>query len=754
MYLSACLRIRNEELIIEDTIRHLQRCGVDSFWIYNDRSTDRTLEILTTMGNWKGKIINFNNYDGNTFLLQGSQRNEIIQLCKNESGADWIIYQDADERFYPEINLKNLLLQYNDVDGVTVDLFDAYLTKDNCEYNGESLLELNRLFGPDYRRQLFFFKNKPGVFVPNGAFREPIGVKTCGHTIAIAVLHYGKGISVSHWEETCQHYIKNGSPKMKLKWSDRIGMALHEFSDLGKPLYDRDIIRQVQDTCIYKYNNFCPTISLSIIAKDESELIGDMLDSVGDIIDELVIVDTGSTDNTIDIAKSKSIKYGFDFKLQQELWEDDFAKHRNSSLGLCTKDWVLILDPDEQLDRSDLWRLYDMTLRGTKLYQLTTYNYSNGEFYSGAKITLDKYKEISQGYRTYGESVKGRFFPRMANLHWTGQVHELLEHSARDSGFPLESYSLLPVHHFGKERSVAIMDAKKQRQQELGEIKVKQNPNNSQLRFELGLQYIENGLKDKAIDQFTHAIRIDPTFADAYYNRGVIYYTLNELDKAEADFNVTLQMKPTSKDAMNNLAVLKEMKNDISGAIDIYSKLLELYPDFVSAYNNIGVCMVKTDKIADAIKYYDKAISLLASPPHIANKLVALIKLRAFDKGLDLVHQFIDKLGDFKEAYPSMVLVSIASSIPDLDLARKFLEASKDADIVLYMYNKAKIQELSGNIDDAIQILESCVADESIVKLMSSEQKTAIMSDIDGMKQRVMLNNPCIPNVPNQLPLT
>ena len=46
MHLAACMRIKNEELILQDTINHLKECGVDSLWVFNDRSTDKTLDIL------------------------------------------------------------------------------------------------------------------------------------------------------------------------------------------------------------------------------------------------------------------------------------------------------------------------------------------------------------------------------------------------------------------------------------------------------------------------------------------------------------------------------------------------------------------------------------------------------------------------------------------------------------------------------------------------------------------------------------
>jgi len=84
-------------------------------------------------------------------------------------------------------------------------------------------------------------------------------------------------------------------------------------------------------------------ISLCMIVKNESHNLSRCLDSVKDLVDEMIVVDTGSTDNTVDIAKGYGAKVGF-FE-----WCDDFAAARNHSLSLASGDWILVLDADEEL---------------------------------------------------------------------------------------------------------------------------------------------------------------------------------------------------------------------------------------------------------------------------------------------------------------------------------------------------------------------------------------------------------------------
>lgn len=86
------------------------------------------------------------------------------------------------------------------------------------------------------------------------------------------------------------------------------------------------------------------TLSLCIICKDEERNIKCCLDSIDNLVDEIVIVDTGSLDKTIDIAKYYTDKiYKFN-------WTNNFSDARNFSLEKATSDWILILDCDEILE--------------------------------------------------------------------------------------------------------------------------------------------------------------------------------------------------------------------------------------------------------------------------------------------------------------------------------------------------------------------------------------------------------------------
>ena len=86
-------------------------------------------------------------------------------------------------------------------------------------------------------------------------------------------------------------------------------------------------------------------LSVAMMMRDEEKHIAKVLESVKDIADEIIIVDTGSTDKSIKIAKS----FGPKIKIYNHPWEDDFSLHRNQGIGYCSGDWILIIDADEEL---------------------------------------------------------------------------------------------------------------------------------------------------------------------------------------------------------------------------------------------------------------------------------------------------------------------------------------------------------------------------------------------------------------------
>jgi len=123
-----------------------------------------------------------------------------------------------------------------------------------------------------------------------------------------------------------------------------------------------------------------------MITKNEEKFLESCLSSVKSIVDEIIIVDSGSIDKTKEIAANFNAKI-IDFK-----WDNDFSAARNESLKYATKDWIIVLDADEVVSGNDLEKIKRLTEnKDVDGYKLIQRNYSGkGEF-------ADDYEE-SKGF--------------------------------------------------------------------------------------------------------------------------------------------------------------------------------------------------------------------------------------------------------------------------------------------------------------------------------------------------------------------
>lgn len=147
------------------------------------------------------------------------------------------------------------------------------------------------------------------------------------------------------------------------------------------------------------------SISLCMIVKNEERVLKRCLDSVKDIVDEIIIVDTGSHDKTKDIAKKYTDKI-YDFK-----WEDDFSKARNFSFSKATKEYILWLDADDVILNEDKEKLLELKSSLDKNVDIVMMKYN---------IAYDKSGEATYSYN------RERLVKRDKEYKWVSPVHEVI----------------------------------------------------------------------------------------------------------------------------------------------------------------------------------------------------------------------------------------------------------------------------------------------------------------------------------------
>jgi len=220
-------RVRNEALIIEDTIKHfLGYCT--HVILYDDCSTDDTVALALSAGGDRLSLIRGDHWSLNRVAEETRHRSLLLGEARS-MGADWVLCFDADERLEGELpELRGA--------GFCFRLFDGYMTSAFCDpHRRGSLAKLPRLWGPEYRDILMLFRTDSAQYKGLDQ-REPI----VAGSIALApvyVRHYGKCLSIQHWEDTCEYYAKYFPKRYRVKWQARKGRAIHTLSDFHRTLY-------------------------------------------------------------------------------------------------------------------------------------------------------------------------------------------------------------------------------------------------------------------------------------------------------------------------------------------------------------------------------------------------------------------------------------------------------------------------------------------------------------------------------------
>lgn len=235
--LVAMTRMRNEALILPDTLDYLSG-QVDAIVAYDDASTDDTVNILREHPK-VALIIANQSWEKDVAArkqAEGRHRGLLLDIARAELPHDWMLCFDPDERVTE--NLREFVSNAGDCDAVRVRLFDAYMTPDDhAPYRSDlALLDFRRFYGPEQRDILMLWRNRPEIGFAEGHGRTPGGmsqVKT-----ELYCQHYGKSLSVEHWEETCDYYIRHFPfDTYGKKWTERKGKAIHIASDFNRPLY-------------------------------------------------------------------------------------------------------------------------------------------------------------------------------------------------------------------------------------------------------------------------------------------------------------------------------------------------------------------------------------------------------------------------------------------------------------------------------------------------------------------------------------
>jgi len=386
-------------------------------------------------------------------------------------------------------------------------------------------------------------------------------------------------------------------------------------------------------------------LTLAMIVRDGGQNLADLLDGARPWVDEIVVGDTGSQDDSATVARDRGAR------VIHLSWQDDFAAARNAVLDCCTGHYILVLDADELVSQKDWQTLRDWVAgchgsRQLAAADLGTRNYLPGRNGRRGWIPVpdpDPHAlpggPIAPGYVV---TRKVRLFPNQPTMRFQGHIHETVEDSLMAAGIPIVELDT-PVHHFGY---LSSRQGKRAHYLHLAHLKTSRQPHSAQAWGELADCAIATGDLVQALVAVERSLNLDPTVAQNQLTAGWLLVNTEDFTRAEVylaavagrpevgtDLHaeaahlraqiairrerpqravqllaVALRLYPDNGHYQNTLASLQLLLGRESAARDALVRACALLPDQAGPCLNLGMLMEATGDTAAAAPHYEEAL--------------------------------------------------------------------------------------------------------------------------------------------------
>lgn len=429
------------------------------------------------------------------------------------------------------------------------------------------------------------------------------------------------------------------------------------------------------------------TLSLCMILKNEAHNIAECIHSIRPVIDEIIVVDTGSTDNTREIAKGLGARV-FDFP-----WCDDFSAARNESIRHATGDYIIWLDADDRVDPAEVDKIRQLKAilprQKNKAYSTVVRSESpldgNMLFHQmrifpnipGAVFEGQIHEQIFQNLKKVGVGyVQTDIMIRHTGYHDAETVARKSARNLRIIQDELKNDPDNPILHFNAARTLAGINKREeaiahmQQVMENPEIRDHQRGVYLEAALLMGTYYSALGRHDQAGPLFS-------TLSQEFPENGLLHYCLGETlfrrgDYAEAKeklqkslfFPIKVGLFPLNLDKIRfdqlyllGQCYLKMGKIDL--AREMFLKASDGCPGHYKGLETLGLLSLANNDYEGAVEYYERAVQAGGgSDGNYANLGLAYRKLgrcgeaeRAFLKALEINPQRVETLANLGHLY-------------------------------------------------------------------------------------------------------
>jgi tetratricopeptide (TPR) repeat protein len=369
-------------------------------------------------------------------------------------------------------------------------------------------------------------------------------------------------------------------------------------------------------------------LSFCMIVRDEAQMLPNCLGSISGVVDEMIVVDTGSGDRTIEVAKNLGAKvYSFS-------WCNDFSAARNESLKYAQSDWILVLDADEVLVPEIIPSL-KRAIQEPDVLVVTLLRQEVGTNHPDALIS--------------------RVFRNHSQITFSRPYHELIDDSVTDilKQEPHWRIIELPgvaIQHTGYQADAIAQRQKVDRARTIMASYLKSHPNDAYICSKLGALYVESGNVKKGLELLKRGLKslqVEPAVQyELHYHLGSTYSQLQNFTQAQKHYRAATEqpISPRLKlGAYNNWGSLLKEQGKLKEAKDLFQKAIALDPTFAMGHLNLGMTLKAMGDLAGAIAHYQRAIKLNPTYADAYQNLgVVLLKVGNVAGSLEMFCRAID----------------------------------------------------------------------------------------------------------------
>lgn len=382
------------------------------------------------------------------------------------------------------------------------------------------------------------------------------------------------------------------------------------------------------------------SLSLCMIVRNEARMLGPCLFGIKPLVDEIILIDTGSLDRTADVGRL------FGAQVHAFAWCDDFAAARNFALTKASGEWILVLDADEAIAPADFETIRELIRPGQSArlaFTIETRNYCHTANAMGWQANDGRYPSHEAGLGWF-PSRKIRLFKRHPDIRFHFPVHERVEPSLK-KGIGIDGCSV-PVHHYGH-LNEARNQEKARKYYTLGFAKLEAMENDAAAIRELAVQAGQLERWEEAILLWDRLLTIRSEYAEAMVNMAAAHWHLGRYSQSLAWAQRALARDPALKEAHFNLALSHLLLGDFPVAQGILQQILNRQPDYLAAAFMLAItnaCLSRTDQAAAIMHRLAQSPAGAALPAAIEDIHCRLLSSGHMQAGERVKHAFRDCL--------------------------------------------------------------------------------------------------------------